>query len=122
MLGPDGKPVIGVDGKIVMVNVEGKPIHGERNSRVVTTKPKEKGPGRKKFQKKTKQDFWCQAVRQLRREGVSLGHGGHYWMADVGRDVHKVGIHAMSLPTADNVFKFAPPESTLVVQVVPGIL
>ncbi|KXN86274.1 Transcription initiation factor IIF subunit alpha [Leucoagaricus sp. SymC.cos] len=27
MLGPDGKPVIGADGKVVMVDAEGKPIH-----------------------------------------------------------------------------------------------
>ncbi len=29
MLGPDGKPVIGVDGNVVMVDAEGKPIHGD---------------------------------------------------------------------------------------------
>ena len=63
MVGPDGKPVIGADGKIVMVDAEGKPIHGERASGAAAAKPKEKGPGRKKFQKKTKQVFWFRKRR-----------------------------------------------------------
>ncbi len=31
MLGPDGKPVIGADGKIVMVDTDGRPIHPTTN-------------------------------------------------------------------------------------------
>lgn len=30
--GPDGKPVIGVDGRIVMVDAEGRPIHTAEGS------------------------------------------------------------------------------------------
>ena len=113
MLGPDGKPVIGVDGKMVMVDAEGKPIHGERSSGAAA-KPKEKGAGRKKFQKKTKQVFLVpEATRQLRREErypwvVEDGIGSQIWTGMLD-DVHKADTHAMFLPTADNVFKFVPP-------------
>jgi len=85
ILGPDGKPVIGVDGKIVMVDAVGKPIHGKHTSGAAPAKPKEKGLGRKKFQKKTKQVFLVpEATRRLRREEISLGRGGRYWIADIG--------------------------------------
>ena len=114
MLGPDGKPVIGADGKIVMVDAEGKPIHGERAAGAATAKPKEKGPGRKKFQKKTKQVFLVpEATRQLRREErypwvMEDAVGSQIWTGMLD-DVHKADTHAMFLPTADNVFKFVPP-------------
>lgn len=114
MLGPDGKPVIGVDGKIVMVDAEGKPIHGERASGAAAAKPKEKGQGRKKFQKKTKQVFLVpEATRQLRREErypwvMEDAIGSQTWVGMLD-DVHKADTHAMFLPTADNVFKFVPP-------------
>ena len=114
MLGPDGKPVIGVDGKMVMVDAEGKPIHGERTSGATTAKPKEKGPGRKKFQKKTKQVFLVpEATRQLRREErypwvMEDAVGSQIWTGMLD-DVNKAETHAMFLPTADNVFKFVPP-------------
>lgn len=114
MLGPDGKPVIGVDGKMVMVDAEGKPIHGERASGAAAAKPKEKGPGRKKFQKKTKQVFLVpEATRQLRREErypwiMEDAVGEETWVGMLD-DVHKADTHAMFLPTADNVFKFVPP-------------
>jgi len=114
MLGPDGKPVIGADGKMVMVDAEGKPIHGERTSGPAAAKPKEKGPGRKKFQKKTKQVFLVpEATRQLRREErypwvMEDAIGSQIWTGMLD-DVHKAETHAMFLPTADNVFKFVPP-------------
>ena len=114
MLGPDGKPVIGVDGKMVMVDAEGKPIHSERPSGPAAAKPKEKGPGRKKFQKKTKQVFLVpEATRQLRREErypwvMEDAIGSQTWTGMLD-DVHKADTHAMFLPTADNVFKFVPP-------------
>ena len=114
MLGPDGKPVIGADGKIVMVDAEGKPIHGERTSGSAAAKPKEKGQGRKKFQKKTKQVFLVpEATRQLRREErypwvMEDAIGSQIWTGMLD-DVHKADTHAMFLPTADNVFKFVPP-------------
>ena len=114
MLGPDGKPVIGPDGKMVMVDAEGKPIHGERASGSAAAKPKEKGQGRKKFQKKTKQVFLVpEATRQLRREErypwvMEDAIGSQTWTGMLD-DVHKADTHAMFLPTADNVFKFVPP-------------
>lgn len=114
MLGPDGKPVIGADGKIVMVDAEGKPIHGERAAEPATEKPKEKGPGRKKFQKKTRQVFLVpEATRQLRREErypwvMEDAVGSQIWTGMLD-DINKAETHAMFLPTADNVFKFVAP-------------
>ena len=114
MMGPDGKPVIGADGKIVMVDAEGKPIHGERASGAAAAKPKERGPGRKKFQKKTKQVFLVpEATRQLRKEErypwvMEDAVGSQIWTGMLD-DVNKAETHAMFLPTADNVFKFVPP-------------
>jgi len=114
MLGPDGKQVIGADGKIVMVDADGKPIHGERASGASAAKPKEKGPGRKKPQKKTKQVFLVpETTRQLRREErypwiMEDAIGSQTWVGMLD-DVHKADTHAMFLPTADNVFKFVPP-------------
>ena len=113
MLGPDGKPVIGADGKIVMVDAEGKPIHGERaGGAAAATKPKEKG--RKKFQKKTKQVFLVpEATRQLRREErypwvMEDAVGSQIWTGMLD-DIHKADNRAMFLPTSTNVFKFVPP-------------
>lgn len=114
MTGADGKPVIGADGKIVMVDAEGKPIQGERAAGAAAAKPKEKGPGRKKFQKKTKQVFLVpEATRQLRREErypwvMEDGDGSQIWTGMLD-DIHKADTHAMFLPTADNVFKFVAP-------------
>ena len=113
MLGPNGKPVIGADGKMVMVDAEGQLIHGERASGSVAAKPKERGQGRKKFQKKTKQVFLVpEATRQLREERypwvMEDAVGSQRWTGMLD-DVHKADTHAMFLPTADNVFKFVPP-------------
>src|SRR5216684_2390767 len=67
MLGPDGKPVIGVDGNVVMVDAEGKPIHGDGSPG--SSKGKNGIGTKRKFQKKTKQVFKVpDATRQLRKE------------------------------------------------------
>lgn len=114
MLGPDGKQVIGADGKVVMVDADGRPIHGERAAGPATAKPKEKGPGRKKFQKKTRQVFLVpEATRQLRREErypwvMEDAIGSQIWTGMLD-DLHKAETHAMFLPTEDNVFKFVAP-------------
>jgi len=113
MLGLDGKPAIGLDGRIVMVDAKGKPMHGERTSGAAAAKPKEKAPGRKRFQKKMKQVFLVpEATRQLSREEryhwvMEGAIGSQLWTGTLD-DVHKAGTHAMFLPTADNVFKFVP--------------
>jgi transcription initiation factor TFIIF subunit alpha len=114
MLGADGKPVIGTDGKIVMVSADGKPIHGEQTSGPSAVKPKEKSAGRKKFQKKTKQVFLVpEATRQLRKEErypwvMEDGTGEQIWVAMLEHS-NRADNHAMFLPTVDNVFKFVPP-------------
>ena len=114
MLGADGKPVIGGDGKIVMLDADGRPMNGERASGAAAAKPKERGPGRKKFQKKTRQVFLVpEATRQLRREErypwvMESGDGEHIWTGMLD-DIHKAETHAMFLPTVNNVFKFVAP-------------
>jgi transcription initiation factor TFIIF subunit alpha len=71
MLGPDGKPVIGADGRVVMVDVEGRPIHSDGSGgwgKDVKGKGVAPNP-RKKFQKKTRQVFLVpEETRKLRME------------------------------------------------------
>jgi transcription initiation factor TFIIF subunit alpha len=117
MLGPDGKPVIGTDGKMVMVDAEGRPIqtgdvfNGGKEG-------KGKGPamnGKKRFQKKTKQVFFVpEEVRQLRREERypwvmedSSPSQNEVWMGQM-EDVSKSGTHGFFMPAANDVFKFVP--------------
>jgi transcription initiation factor TFIIF subunit alpha len=116
MLGSDGKPVIGADGKVVMVDADGRPIHGnngEGGSGSKFNKDKAVG-GRKKFQKKTKQVFLVpEATRMLRKEErypwvLEDGTGSQVWTGML-EDLNKAETHAMFLPTAENVFKFVPP-------------
>lgn len=117
MLGLDGKPVIGADGKMVMVDADGKPIHAHSNngegSSSKTAKEKAVG-GRKKFQKKTKQVYLVpEATRLLRREErypwvLEDSSGSQVWNGML-EDLEKAETHAMFLPTSDNTFKFAPP-------------
>src|SRR6267154_1455250 len=59
MLGPDGKPVVGSDGKIVMIDADGRLIGNNGGEAHSKEKEKDKGKavGRKKFQKKTRQVF-----------------------------------------------------------------
>jgi transcription initiation factor TFIIF subunit alpha len=129
MLGLDGKPVIGIDGRVVMVDADGRPIHNTPNgsqSSTGTSTPAGKSqpdkPGdkpsfkkSKKFQKKTRQVFLVpDHIRQLRREER------HPWVIEdsatpqketwVGRmeEASKSETHALFMPAADNVFKFVP--------------
>jgi len=111
MLGPDGKPVIGVDGRIVMVDAEGKPIHGDgtsggsRNKNGTATK--------KRFQKKTKQVFKVpEATRQLRKEErypwvMEDATGTEMWVGKM-EEVSKAETQAFFMPASNNTFKFVP--------------
>ena len=111
MLGPDGKPVIGMDGRIVMVDVEGKPIHGDGTQG--STKSKN-GPGSKRrFQKKTKQVFKVpEATRQLRREErypwvMEDTTGTEVWVGKM-EEVSRAETQAFFMPASNNTFKFVP--------------
>ncbi|KAG5643947.1 hypothetical protein DXG03_009298 [Asterophora parasitica] len=131
MLGPDGKPVIGMDGKMVMVDAEGRPIHassgasGSGGGGGDNGNGKGKGAagpgggnmanGKKRFQKKTRQVFFVpEEVRQLRREerypwvmeDSSVNHD-EVWTGQM-EDVIKSETHAFFMPAANDVFKFVP--------------
>ncbi|KAJ7068276.1 transcription initiation factor [Mycena amicta] len=108
MLGPDGKPVIGADGRMVMVDAEGKPIQAG------STKGKQPlANGKKKFQKKTRQVYVVpDEVRQLRREErypwvIEDVTGSETWIAQL-EDVSKSTTHAFFMPAANDIFKFVP--------------
>ncbi|KAF8845777.1 Rap30/74 interaction domain-containing protein [Paxillus ammoniavirescens] len=115
MLGPDGKPVIGSDGRIVMVDSDGRPITdttGEGSS----SKEKEgkgKGPGKKKITRKTRQVFKVpEEVRQLRREErypwvMEDARQNEVWVGQL-EEVSKADTHALFMPAAQEVFKFVP--------------
>lgn len=112
MLGPDGKPVIGADGRIVMVDAEGRPIHNaEGKEKGKDEKEKSASNGKKKFQKKTRQVFIVpEAIRQLRREEkfpwvIEDGAGGEVWVGQM-EEVSKAETHGFFMPTADNKFQF----------------
>jgi transcription initiation factor TFIIF subunit alpha len=118
MLGPDGKPVVGADGKMVMVDVDGRPIN-TRDGSLGTGKGKDKGKGvangKKRFQKKTRQVFFVpEEVRQLRREerypwvmeDSSPTHN-ELWTGQM-EDASKSETHAFFMPAANDVFKFVP--------------
>jgi transcription initiation factor TFIIF subunit alpha len=110
MLGPDGKPVIGADGRIVMLDAEGKPIHKDGPS---ARKPPGQG-GRKRIQKKTKQVFKVpEETRQLRREErypwvFEDESGNETWVAQM-EEASKSETLAMFMPTNDGRFKFVAP-------------
>jgi transcription initiation factor TFIIF subunit alpha len=106
----DGKPVVGPDGKFVMVDAEGKPIQA--------ADPKGKGPaaaanGKKKFQKKTRQVYVVpEEVRHLRREErypwvMEDSTGAEMWLGQL-EDISKSGTHAFFMPAANDIFKFVP--------------
>ncbi|KAG6897445.1 hypothetical protein C0992_001445 [Termitomyces sp. T32_za158] len=112
MLGPDGKPVIGIDGKMVMVDAEGRPIHapdGPSKGKAPVNNPK------KRFQKKTRQVYVVpEDVRQLRREERypwvmedSSPTKEEVWHAQM-EDVAKSDTHALFMPAVNDVFKFVP--------------
>lgn len=126
MLGPDGKPVIGMDGKIVMVDAEGRPIRttqlqqngggsgaGGPDAANGKGKGKEKSAAKKRFQKKTKQVFLVpDEVRQLRREErypwvIEDSSGQETWLASM-EEVSKAQTQGMFMPTSTDVFKFVP--------------
>jgi len=115
MLGPDGKPVVGSDGKVVMIDVDGRPIANNNNGGEAPSKEKDKGkaPGRKKFQKKTRQVFLVpEATRQLRREErypwvMEDAKQNEMWVGKL-EEVAKAETHALFMPAAQEVFKFVP--------------
>ena len=122
MLGPDGKPVIGVDGKVVMVDAEGKPIHPDSHQHAGPSangaggKDKGKGPaGKKRFQKKTRQVFPVpEHQRQLRKEERypwvmedSSSAKEEYWVGHL-EEVSKADTHGFFMPAANDAFKFVP--------------
>lgn len=126
MLGPDGKPVIGVDGRVVMVDAEGKPIHsgetgygGGASGSASSSKDKGKGNaagGRKRFQKKTRQVYLVpEEVRQLRKEERypwvmedSSPGKGELWIGHL-EEVSKAETHGLFMPAQNDSFKFIPP-------------
>ncbi|KAF9009045.1 hypothetical protein BDQ17DRAFT_1349429 [Cyathus striatus] len=113
MLGLDGKPVIGVDGRVVMVDADGRPIHSSDSS--VKDKGKGGANGKKRFQKKTKQVFLvAEELRQLRREERfpwvmedSSPNKNEVWIGQM-EEVSKAETHAFFMPAANDVFKFVP--------------
>lgn len=121
MLGPDGKPVIGADGRMVMIDAEGRPIHhGEGGYGAGQGGSKDKGKGkdagaRKRFQKKTRQVFLVpDEVRQLRREERypwvmedSSPNKAESWVGHL-EEVSKAETHGFFMPAANDAFKFVP--------------
>ncbi|PPQ77758.1 hypothetical protein CVT25_011193 [Psilocybe cyanescens] len=114
MLGADGKPVIGVDGKMVMVDAEGRPIHASGGAGGAKDKGKA-GGAKKRFQRKTRQVFFVpDEVRQLRREERypwvledSSPSQNEVWTGQM-EDATKAETHALFMPAANQVFKFVP--------------
>jgi transcription initiation factor TFIIF subunit alpha len=114
MLGPDGKPVIGMDGRMVMVDAEGRPIHNNQNrGQDGGGRGGGRGRGGRKFQKKTRQVFLVpEETRQLRREErfpwvLEDATGQETWHATM-EEVSKSDTHAMFMPMADGSFQFVP--------------
>lgn len=117
MLGPDGKPVIGMDGRVVMVDADGRPIRtgaAATNGAGDNGKGKEKvSAAKKKFQKKTKQVFLVpDAVRRLRREErypwvMEDSSSTEVWVGSM-EEVSKAETQAMFMPAANDIFKFVP--------------
>ncbi|KAK7695811.1 hypothetical protein QCA50_000449 [Cerrena zonata] len=116
MMGLDGKPVIGVDGKPVQVDADGRPIRaGEPSGSQSNDKGKEKAAAaaRKRNQKKTRQVHLIpEEVRQLRREErypwvIEDGTKSEVWVGKM-EEVAKSETHAMFMPSSENVFKFVP--------------
>jgi hypothetical protein len=111
MLGPDGKPVVGTDGNIVMVDADGRPI--AKDGGEAQSKDKGKAGGRKKFQKKTRQVFLVpEATRQLRREErypwvMEDAKQNEMWVGKL-EEVARAETHALFMPAAQEFFKFVP--------------
>ncbi|KAI0269143.1 hypothetical protein BC834DRAFT_864955 [Gloeopeniophorella convolvens] len=101
MLGPDGKPVIGMDGRIVMLDAEGKPIHGDGTSG--SNKNKNPAGGLRGIP---------EATRQLRREErypwvMEDVTGSEVWIGKM-EEVVKAETQAFFMPASNNTFKFVP--------------
>lgn len=134
MLGPDGKPVIGADGKIVYVDADGRPIRPDADNKDGILaggsgaggsgsggggkdgkgKDKDKAAmARKKFQKKTKQVFLVpEATRQLRREErypwvMEDAEKEETWVGQM-EEAAKSEVYAMFMPAPNDIFKFVP--------------
>lgn len=128
MLGPDGKPVVGADGKVVMVDMDGKPIHPGDGGSPASSSSRDKGrasssnaananaaAAKKRFQKKTRQVFYVpDEVRQLRKEERypwvledSAPSKEELWIGQL-EDVGKAETFAFFMPAANDVFKFVP--------------
>lgn len=113
MLGPDGKPVVGSDGKIVMVDADSRPIANNGGEAQSKEKDKGKAGGRKKFQKKTRQVFLVpEATRQLRREErypwvMEDAKQNEMWVGKL-EEVARAETHALFMPAAQEFFKFVP--------------
>lgn len=113
MLGLDGKPVIGSDGMVVMVDADGRPIANNGGEAQSKEKDKGKAAGRKKFQKKTRQVFLVpEATRQLRREErypwvMEDAKQNEMWVGKL-EEVAKAETHALFMPAAQEFFKFVP--------------
>jgi transcription initiation factor TFIIF subunit alpha len=116
MLGPDGKPVIGIDGKIVMVGPDGKvPPPGGATTRANGTSQAKngKGKGKQMFKKKTRQVFLVDPeTRQLRREErypwvmEESGPNGQVWVGHLD-DPTKAETHGFLVPMGTQ-FQFVP--------------
>ncbi|TRM67592.1 hypothetical protein BD626DRAFT_449538 [Schizophyllum amplum] len=117
MRGPDGKPVIGMDGRVVQIDHEGRPIHNTDG-----TPAKGKAPGaangnanggRKKFQKKTRQVFKVpDEVRALRREErypwvLEDSTGNETWVGQL-EDMSRADQYGVFMPAANETFQFVP--------------
>ena len=116
MLGPDGKPVIGSDGRTVMVDSEGRPIQSATNGGGGSSQDKGgKAKDKKRFTKKTRQVYFVpDEVRQLRREERypwvmedSSPSQNEVWIGQM-EDASKSETHAFFMPAANDVFKFVP--------------
>lgn len=116
MLGPDGNPVVGADGRMVMVDADGRPIHAQSGlspAAALAKKKEDMAAKKKKFQKKTKQVFLVpDEVRKLRREErypwvIEDGAQQEVWVGMM-EDATKSNTHALFMPDAGNVFKFVP--------------
>ncbi|KAJ3722947.1 hypothetical protein C8R42DRAFT_720109 [Lentinula raphanica] len=113
MLGLDGQPVIGPDGKTVMVDSEGRPVTENGGSGSGAGKGKGNGNAKKKFQKKTRQVFIVpDEIRNLRKEErypwvIEDFSGQEVWTAQLD-DLGKASTHAFLMPAANDVFKFVP--------------
>lgn len=116
MLGPDGKPVIGTDGRIVMVDADGRPISnstGEESMKEKDQKGKGNTNGKKKAQRKTRQVFKVpDDVRQLRREErypwvMEDARRNEVWVGQL-EEISKAETHALLMPAQQDVFKFVP--------------